>query len=85
MIAVSQTIAGQASGLGDHDGAAAILDEALAIAPDASRGDVLIRLARERKASGHTKAAREAAAGALATGKPELADEARQILAELDR
>ena len=85
MIAVSQTIAGQASGLGDHDGAAAILDEALAIAPDASRGDLLIRLARERKASGHTKAAREAAAGALATGKPELADEARQILAELDR
>ena len=85
MVAVSQTIAGQASGLADHDGAAAILDEALAIAPDASRGDVLIRLARERKASGNTKAAREAAAGALATGKPELADEARQILADLDR
>ncbi len=84
MIAVSQTIAGQASGLGDHDGAAAILDEALAIAPDASRGDLLIRLARERKASGNTTAAREAAAGALATGKPELADEARQILADLD-
>jgi len=85
MIAVSQTIAGQASGLGDHDSAAAILDEALAIAPDASRGDLLIRLAHERKASGHTKAAREAAAGALATGKPEVADEARQILADLDR
>ena len=85
MVAVSQTIAGQASGLADHDGAAAILDEALAIAPDASRGDVLIRLARERKASGNTKAAREAAQGALATGKPELADEARQILADLDR
>jgi tetratricopeptide (TPR) repeat protein len=85
MVAVSQTIASQASALTDHDGAAAILDEALAIAPDASRGDLLIRLARERKASGHTKAAREAAAGALATGKPELADEARQILADLDR
>jgi tetratricopeptide (TPR) repeat protein len=85
MIDVSQTIAGQASGLGDHDGAAAILDEALAIAPQASRGDLLIRLARERKASGNPKAAREAAAGAIATGKPELADEARQILAELDR
>ncbi len=85
MVAVSQTIAGQASGLGDHDGAAAILDEALAIAPDASRGDLLIRLARERKASGNTTAARKAAAGALATGKPEVADEARQILADLDR
>ena len=85
MIDVSHSIAGQASGLGDHDGAAAILDDALAIAPDASRGDLLIRLARERKASGHTNAAREAAAGALATGKPELADEARQILADLDR
>ena len=85
MIAVSHSIAGQASGLADHDGAAAILDEAVAIAPDASRGDLLIRLARERKASGHTKAAREAAQGALATGKPELADEARQILADLDR
>ena len=69
----------------EPDGAAAILDEALAIAPDASRGDLLIRLARERKASGNTKAAREAAQGALATGKPELADEARQILADLDR
>ena len=85
MVAVSHSIAGQASGLADHDGAAAILDEAVAIAPQASRGDLLIRLARERKASGHTKAAREAAAGALATGKPELADEARQILADLDR
>jgi tetratricopeptide (TPR) repeat protein len=85
MIDVSHSIAGQASGLGDHDGAAAILDDALAIAPDASRGDLLIRLARERKASGNKTAAREAAAGALATGKPELADEARQILADLDR
>ena len=85
MVAVSHSIAGQASGLADHDGAAAILDEAVAIAPQASRGDLLIRLARERKASGHTKAAREAAQGALATGKPELADEARQILADLDR
>jgi tetratricopeptide (TPR) repeat protein len=85
MIDVSHSIAGQASGLGDHDGAAAILDEALAIAPDDSRGDLLLRLARERKASGNPKAAREAAAGALATGKPELADEARQILADLDR
>ncbi len=84
IIAVSQNIASQTSGLGDHDGAAAILDEALAIAPDASRGDLLIRLARERKKSGNAAAAREAAAGALATGKPDLADEARQILADLD-
>ena len=85
MVAVSQTIASRASGLGDHDGAAAILDEALAIAPDAFRSELLIRLARERKASGNAAAAREAAAGALATGNPEVADEARQVLADIDR
>ncbi len=56
MIVVSRSIAGQASSLGDDDAAAAILDEALAIAPDADRGDLLIRLARLRKKSGNAAA-----------------------------
>lgn len=85
MIAVSHSIAGQASGLGDHDAAATILEDTLTIAPDDSRGDLLVRLARERKKSGNPKAAREAAQQALAVGKAEVADEARQILADLDR
>jgi serine/threonine-protein kinase len=56
MIVVSRSIAGQASSLGDDDAAAAILDEALAMAPDADRGDLLIRLARLRKKSGNASA-----------------------------
>jgi len=77
-----QIIATISSSLGDHEGAARILEEALSFAPDDWKPDLLIRLARARSLQGNTAAARAAAEGALATDK---ADEARQILADLDR
>ena len=79
---VVQIIATISSSLGDHEGAARILEEALSFAPDDWKPDLLIRLARARSLQGNTAAARTAAEGALATDK---ADEARQILADLDR
>lgn len=79
---VGQNIATISSSLGDHEGAARILEEALSFAPDDWKPDLLIRLARARRLQGDMSAARAAAEGALATDK---ADEARQILADLDR
>ena len=79
---VVQIIATISSSLGDHEGAARILEEALSFAPDDWKPDLLIRLARARSLQGNTTAARAAAEGALATDK---ADEARQILTDLDR
>ena len=79
---LAQNIATISSSLGDHEGAARILEEALSFAPDVWKPDLLIRLARARSLQGNTTAARAAAEGALATDK---ADEARQILTDLDR
>ena len=79
---VVQIIATISSSLGDHEGAARILEEALSFAPDDWKPDLLIRLARARRLQGNMSAARAAAEGALASDK---ADEARQILADLDR
>ena len=79
---LAQNIATISSSLGDHEGAARILEEALSFAPDDWKPDLLIRLARARSLQGNTTAARAAAEGALATDK---ADEARQILTDLDR
>jgi len=79
---VGQNIATLSSSLGDHEGAARILEEALSFAPEDWKPDLLIRLARARRLQGNLSAARSAAEGALATDK---ADEARQILADLDR
>jgi tetratricopeptide (TPR) repeat protein len=79
---LAQNIAALSSSLGDHEGAARILEDALSFAPDAWQPDLLIRLARARKLQGNTAAARSAAERAIVTDK---ADEARQILADLDR
>lgn len=78
---VGQNIATLSSTLGDHEGAARILEEALSFAPNDWKPDLLVHLARVRALQGDRAAARAAAEGALATAK---ADEARQILAELD-
>ena len=78
----AQNIAALSSSLGDQEGAARILEDALAFAPDAWQPDLLIRLARARKLQGNTAAARSAAERAIVTDK---SDEARQILADLDR
>ena len=56
-------------------------ESGFAFAPDAWQPDLLIRLARARKLQGNTAAARSAAERAIVTDK---ADEARQILADLD-
>jgi hypothetical protein len=66
----------------DHEGAARILEEAISFAPDDWKPDLLIRLARSRMLQGNLAAARAAAERAIVTDK---ADEARQILADLDR
>jgi len=79
---VAQNIATLSSSLADHEGAARILEDALSFAPAAWQPDLLIRLARARSLQGNTAAARTAAERALASDK---ADEARQILADLDR
>ena len=79
---VAQNVATLSSSLRDPEGAARILEDALSFAPDTWKPDLLIRLARARKLQGNTSAARAAAERAIVTDK---ADEARQILAELDR
>ena len=79
---VAQNVATLSSTLGDHEGAARILEEALSFAADDWQPDLLIRLARARSLQGDSAAARAAAVRAITTDK---ADEAREILAELDR
>ena len=78
---VAHNVAIASSSLGNLEEAARILEEALSFAPDDWKPDLLVHLARVRALQGDRAAARAAAEGALATAK---ADEARQILAELD-
>jgi len=77
---VAHNIATLSSSLGDLEGAARILEEAVSFAPDDWKPDLLVHLARVRVLQGDHAAARAAAERAIATDK---AEEARSILADL--
>jgi len=77
---VAHNIATLSSSLGDLEGAARILEEAVSFAPDDWKPDLLVHLARVHVLQGDHAAARAAAERAIATDK---AEEARSILADL--
>jgi tetratricopeptide (TPR) repeat protein len=77
---VAHNIATLSSSLGDLEGAARILEEAVSFAPDDWKPDLLVHLARVHVLQGDHAAARAAAERAIAIDK---AEEARSILADL--